>query len=88
VIRRSFGEKVFTTSITPSVKIEETATIQKTIFQHDRKSTAARDFMELGREVLSRLSLEPVAIVSEEINPQSDSDMSAEVTYGDSNQEE
>jgi chromosome partitioning protein len=88
VIRRRFGAKVFSTSITPSVKIEETAAIQKTIFQHDRKSTAARDFMELGREVLSRLSLEPVAKVKEEFTPESDADMRAEATYGDGQQEE
>jgi chromosome partitioning protein len=57
VIRRRFGEKVFATTVAPSVKIEETSTIKRTIFQHDRKSTGARDFMELGREVLSRLGL-------------------------------
>ena len=51
VIRRRFGAKVFHTTVTPSVKIEETSTIKRTIFQHDRKSTGARDFMELGREV-------------------------------------
>jgi len=66
VIRRRFGEKVFETTITPSVKIEETSTIKKTIFQHDRKSTGARDFMELGREVLTRLGLTPVRIVKDE----------------------
>jgi chromosome partitioning protein len=54
VIRRRFGTKVFQTTITPSVKIEETSTIKRTIFQHDRKSTGARD-MELGREVLSAI---------------------------------
>jgi hypothetical protein len=41
------------------VKIEETATMKRSIFQHDRKSTGARDFMELGREVLTRLDLTP-----------------------------
>lgn len=58
-IRRRFGERVFRTSISPSVKIEETATMKRSIFQHDRKSTGARDFMELGREVLTRLGLTP-----------------------------
>jgi chromosome partitioning protein len=66
VIRRRFAEKVFQTTITPSVKVEETSTIKKTIFQHDRKSTGARDFMELGREVLSRLGLAPQQIVKDE----------------------
>ena len=59
-ILRRFGEQVFRTSISPSVKIEETATMKRSIFQHDRKSTGARDFMELGREVLTRLGLTPV----------------------------
>jgi chromosome partitioning protein len=66
VIRRRFGEKVFNTTVTPSVKIEETSTIKKTIFQHDRKSTGARDFMELGREVLSRLGLVPARQADDE----------------------
>jgi chromosome partitioning protein len=66
VIRRRFGEKVFNTTITPSVKVEETAAMKKTIFQHDRKSTGARDFMELGREVLLRLGLVPARKVSDE----------------------
>ena len=59
-ILRRFGEQVFRTSISPSVKIEETAAMKRSIFQHDRKSTGARDFMELGREVLTRLGLTPV----------------------------
>src|SRR5215510_9254570 len=66
VIRRRFSEKVFQTTVTPSVKVEETSTIKKTIFQHDRKSTGARDFMELGREVLSRLGLVPQQLVKDE----------------------
>lgn len=66
VIRRRFGPKVFETTIAPSVKIEETATIKKTIFQHDRKSTGARDFMELGREVLMRLGLTPATKTKQE----------------------
>ena len=66
VIRRRFADKVFTTTVTPSVKIEETPTIKKTIFQHDRKSTGARDFMELGREVLSRMRLAPMKNLRDE----------------------
>ena len=66
VIRRRFVDKVFTTTVTPSVKIEETAAIKKTIFQHDRKSTGARDFMDLGREVLARLGLVATKNLQEE----------------------
>jgi chromosome partitioning protein len=66
VIRRRFGMKVFHTTVTPSVKVEETATVKRTIFQHDRKSTGARDFMEVAREVLSRLGLQPTLGIDEE----------------------
>lgn len=59
VICRRFGGRVFRSTISPSVKIEETAAMKRSIFQHDRKSTGARDFMELGREVLTRLGLTP-----------------------------
>lgn len=78
VIRRRFGVKVFRINVTPSVKIEETSTIKKTIFQHDRKSTGARDFMELGREVLTRLELEPAVSTIEEVEATSDLDRSME----------
>jgi len=64
-IRRRFGPKVFQTTISPSVKLEETSTVKKTIFQHDRKSPGARDFMELGREVLARLDLVPIRSADE-----------------------
>lgn len=80
-IRRRFGEKVFNTTITPSVKIEETAAIKKTIFQHDRKSTGARDFMELGREVLLRLGLAPAREVNDEVENQLPAD-GVEMTDG------
>ena len=78
VIRRRFGTKVFQTTITPSVKIEETSTIKRTIFQHDRKSTGARDFMELGREVLARLEFEPVKAIKEELELGIETDHRAE----------
>ena len=59
-IKQKFGPKAFDSTISPSVKLEETSAEGKSIFQHDRKSTGARDFMALGREVLSRLGLEPL----------------------------
>lgn len=83
VIRRRFGTKVFQTNVTPSVKVEETATIKKTIFQHDRKSTGARDFMELGREVLTRLGLEPAATLRDDLGPAVDTEQHAEVADAD-----
>jgi chromosome partitioning protein len=60
-IERRFGEQVFRTTITSATKIQEAETAKKTVFQLDRQSTAARDFMELGREVLARLQLQPTS---------------------------
>lgn len=57
VIENRFGDRVFSTSISASVKIQEAEAAKKTIFAHDRQGTVAREFMELGREVLSRLKL-------------------------------
>lgn len=58
-IERRFGEQVFHTAITSSAKIQEAEASKRTIFQHDRQSNGARDFMALGREVLARLQLQP-----------------------------
>ena len=57
VIENRFGDRVFSTSISASVKIQEAEAAKKTVFAHDRQGTVAREFMELGREVLSRLKL-------------------------------
>jgi chromosome partitioning protein len=65
-IERRFGEKVFQTAITSSAKIQEAEASKRTIFQHDRQSNGARDFMELGREVLARLQLQPTSSSTEE----------------------
>jgi len=59
-IEKRFREKVFATTIVSAAKIQEAETLKKTVFQVDRQSTGARDFMELGREVLARLRLEPL----------------------------
>jgi chromosome partitioning protein len=58
-IERRFEEKVFATTIVSAAKIQEAESTKKTVFQLDRQSTGARDFMELGREVLARLKLQP-----------------------------
>lgn len=60
-IERRFGEAVFQATIVHSTRIQEAEAKKKTIFQHDRQSTGARDFMELGREILGRLDLAPRA---------------------------
>jgi chromosome partitioning protein len=67
-IERRFGEKVFPSTIASATKIQEAETTKKTIFQFDRQSTGARDFMDLAREVLTRLHLQPTASPDEEPN--------------------
>lgn len=53
-----FGDLVLKPTIKLTAKIEEAPAVKKTIFQHDRKSPSAADFMDLAREVLRRLGLE------------------------------
>jgi chromosome partitioning protein len=67
-IERRFGEKVFPSTIASATKIQEAETTKKTIFQLDRQSTGARDFMDLAREVLARLHLQPTSSPDEELN--------------------
>ena len=43
-IERRFGDKVFHAAISSSAKIQEAEASKRTIFQHDRQSTGARDF--------------------------------------------
>ena len=69
-IERRFGSKVFKTAIISSAKIQEAEANKRTIFQHDRQSNGARDFMELGREVLARLRLQASVSRSEELEDQ------------------
>lgn len=59
-IEKRFGDLVFKTAIASAVRIQDAEGFKKTIFQLDRQSTAARDFMALGREVLQRLQLRPL----------------------------
>ena len=68
-IERRFQDKVFETSIVSGTKIQEAETQKKSIFQQDRQSTGARDFMNLGREVLIRLRLKPVEEQQEDATP-------------------
>jgi chromosome partitioning protein len=70
-IERRFGDKVFHAAISSSAKIQEAEASKRTIFQHDRQSTGARDFMDLGREVLARLQLQPTPSALEEPEQQS-----------------
>jgi len=82
-IERRFRDRVFATTIVSAAKIQEAETLKKTVFQVDRQSTGARDFMELGREVLSRLKLAPVSTADESINTVPQGDNKAEVEAGE-----
>lgn len=64
-IEKRFGDLVFKTAIAASARIQDAEINKKTIFQLDRQSTGARDFMQFGREVLTRLHLEPLKEVPE-----------------------
>jgi chromosome partitioning protein len=57
-----FGDLVLKPTIKFTAKIEEAPAVKKTIFQHDRKSPSAADFMDLAREVLRRLGVESTSI--------------------------
>src|SRR4029450_9884032 len=53
-IRRFFGDKVFRTIVHSSVKLAECPSHGKTIFEYAPRSTGARDFLRLAKEVLTR----------------------------------
>ncbi len=61
-ITARFGDLILKPTIKFTAKIEEAPAVKKSIFQHDRKSPSAADFMDLGREVLRRLGIETTAI--------------------------
>lgn len=67
-VNTRFGDLVLKPTIKLTAKIEEAPAIKKTIFQHDRKSPSAADFMDLAREVLRRLGLENTTI-EEDVEP-------------------
>ncbi len=53
-IERTFGEKVFRTMITRSVRLEESPAYRESIFTYAPKSSGAVEYEELSREVLNR----------------------------------
>ncbi|MCI0416074.1 ParA family protein [bacterium] len=53
-IERTFGEKVFRTMITKSVRLEESPAYRESIFTYAPKSSGAVEYEELSREVLNR----------------------------------
>lgn len=56
-VSERFGDLVLQPTIKLTAKIEEAPAVKKSIFQHDRKSPSAADFMDLGREILRRIGM-------------------------------
>ncbi len=50
-----FGEKVFKTVITRSVRLEESPAYRSSIFEHAPQSTGALEYFALGQEVIARV---------------------------------
>ena len=53
-VREVFGEKVFQTIISKSVRLEESPAYKKSIFTHAPRSSGAKQYAELGIEVMQR----------------------------------
>ena len=53
-IEQTFGDKVFRTMITKSVRLEESPAYRESIFTYAPKSSGAHEYEELSREVLNR----------------------------------
>lgn len=54
-IRKVFGKKAFQTIITRSVRLEESPAHKETIFSYAPKSSGAKEYQKLSREVLKRV---------------------------------
>ena len=53
-IERTFGEKVFRTMISKSVRLEESPAYRESIFSYAPRSSGAIEYEELSREVMNR----------------------------------
>ena len=53
-VREVFGEKVFQTIISKSVRLEESPAYKQSIFTHAPRSSGAKQYAELGNEVMQR----------------------------------
>ena len=54
-IREVFGEKVFQTIISKSVRLEESPAYKKSIFNFAPRSTGAQEYYSLSEEVIDRV---------------------------------
>jgi chromosome partitioning protein len=54
-IRKYFGEKVFETLIRDNVSLAEAPSQRQDIFNYNRSSIGATDYMNLCKEILARI---------------------------------
>ncbi|MEN3046304.1 MAG: ParA family protein [Candidatus Hydrothermales bacterium] len=65
-LRKAFGEKVFKTIIPRNVRLAESPSFGKTIFEYDKNSTGAESYLNLAKEVLQfERKKEPLRTYSE-----------------------
>ncbi len=55
-IKKYFGEKVFNTYIRDNIALAEAPAQRKDIFQYNPKSPGAEDYLNLAKEILTRIS--------------------------------
>ncbi len=65
----SFGKEVFQTKIRRSVKLKEAPAVHRTIFHHAPESTGAEDYMNLAKEMLSRLPASETRSIGPAVRP-------------------
>lgn len=53
-VRRYFREKVFSTIVNRNVKLSEAPSFGKPIFHYDIKSTGAKNYLQLAKEVMAK----------------------------------
>jgi chromosome partitioning protein len=53
-IKKFFGEKVFQTMIRDNVALAEAPAQRKDIFEYNRSSNGADDYLDLAREIMQR----------------------------------
>jgi len=53
-VRNVFGDKVFETMISRSVRLEESPAYKESIFSHAPGSSGAKQYAQLGEEVMQR----------------------------------
>lgn len=56
-IRKYFGDKVFETLVRDNVSLAEAPAARQDIFEYNNKSNGAEDYLELSKEIISRVEV-------------------------------